>query len=128
MFYKGISPPKKKKKLSFTNGPTKENRPKFLQKVPNTNKTKFYKGISPPKTKLSWAHQKNEGKKKKGNDSTQIKLSFTKGLAHQKKSSVGPTKKMKEKRKKETTPLGIEPRISGSVDQRLIHWATESFC
>ena len=24
------------------------------------------------------------------------------------------------------TPLGIEPRISGSVDQRLIHWATES--
>ncbi|KAK7245415.1 hypothetical protein RIF29_40260 [Crotalaria pallida] len=25
-----------------------------------------------------------------------------------------------------TTPLGIEPRISGSVDQRLIHWAMES--
>ena len=24
------------------------------------------------------------------------------------------------------TPLGIEPRISGSVDQRLIHWAMES--
>jgi hypothetical protein len=30
--------------------------------------------------------------------------------------------------KKVPTPLGIEPRISGSVDQRLIHWATESFC
>ena len=28
--------------------------------------------------------------------------------------------------KEKTTPLGIEPRISGSVDQRLIHWATES--
>ena len=32
----------------------------------------------------------------------------------------------KTKMKKGTTPLGIEPRISGSVDQRLIHWATES--
>jgi hypothetical protein len=31
------------------------------------------------------------------------------------------------KTKETTTPLGIEPRISGSVDQRLIHWATESF-
>ena len=30
------------------------------------------------------------------------------------------------KRKKSATPLGIEPRISGSVDQRLIHWAMES--
>ena len=30
------------------------------------------------------------------------------------------------KTKKRTTLLGIEPRISGSVDQRLIHWATES--
>jgi hypothetical protein len=30
------------------------------------------------------------------------------------------------KQKERTTPLGIEPRISGSVDQRLIHWATES--
>ena len=30
------------------------------------------------------------------------------------------------KKRKYTTPLGIEPRISGSVDQRLIHWATES--
>ncbi|KAF9661942.1 hypothetical protein SADUNF_Sadunf18G0001500 [Salix dunnii] len=27
-----------------------------------------------------------------------------------------------------STPLGIEPRISGSVDQRLIHWAMESNC
>ena len=25
-----------------------------------------------------------------------------------------------------TTLLGIEPRISGFVDQRLIHWAMES--
>jgi hypothetical protein len=25
-----------------------------------------------------------------------------------------------------STPLGIEPRISGFVDQRLIHWAMES--
>ena len=32
------------------------------------------------------------------------------------------------KTKKNTTLLGIEPRISGFVDQRLIHWATESFC
>ena len=28
--------------------------------------------------------------------------------------------------KQKSTPLGIEPRISGSVDQRLIHWAMES--
>ena len=81
MFYQGISPPKKK--LSFTNGPTKEKKiPKFLQKGPNTNKNKFYNGIRPPKKSpvlqksppkkkknLSWAHEKKEGKKKKGNDS-----------------------------------------------------------
>ena len=30
--------------------------------------------------------------------------------------------------KTHTTPLGIEPRISGSVDQRLIHWAMEPSC
>ena len=32
----------------------------------------------------------------------------------------------KTQKSKATTPLGIEPRISGSVDQRLIHWAMES--
>jgi hypothetical protein len=35
--------------------------------------------------------------------------------------------KMAKVQNKKTTPLGIEPRISGSVDQRLIDWATESF-
>ena len=36
------------------------------------------------------------------------------------------TRVEKINRRLKTTPLGIEPRISGSVDQRLIHWAMES--
>ena len=32
-----------------------------------------------------------------------------------------------QKNYRASTPLGIEPRISGFVDQRLIHWAMESF-
>ena len=36
------------------------------------------------------------------------------------------TQKKEIKNAEKTTPLGIEPRISGSVDQRLIHWAMES--
>ena len=35
---------------------------------------------------------------------------------------------VKNDKNAKTTLLGIEPRISGSVDQRLIHWATESSC
>ena len=35
-------------------------------------------------------------------------------------------KMKKNKGKKYNDSAGIEPRISGSVDQRLIHWATES--
>ena len=36
------------------------------------------------------------------------------------------TKKGKKK-ERDATSLGIEPRISGFVDQRLIHWAMKSF-
>ena len=44
-----------------------------------------------------------------------------------KQKQIDEVKKKKKERKKDATPLGIEPRISGSVDQRLIHWAMESW-